>query len=342
MISRSAEKLPMPIAYFHLLLREFGGDPATRAALLAETGVPPGQLVEPGAAITVGQQLRQLQNVADLLPAGWGLRAGSGFHASTHGPLGFAAVSAPTLGDSLAVLARFGRVRVPYYLLESQRDDRALTIFVREFLPLRQHERVPLLEMLMLSVQGLIESVLGGPMDRAHIDFAFPRPAYADRYPDHFRASVRFDCPATALAIPSEWLQVDCPLSDPPMFEASLRELEALERRLDGGDYIAARVEYLLAASGDAGLSLDQVAVRLRLSRRTLVRRLGRVGTSFRELLEAHHRERARALLAEARLDIGEVGYRLGYRDPANFGRACRRWFGMSPSRYRRSLRAGG
>jgi AraC-like DNA-binding protein len=338
MIPRSAESLPMPIAYFHLVLREFGEEPGVRAALLAGTDVSSRQLAEPGAEITVGQQFRQFQNLERLLPAGWGLRAGSGFHASTHGPVGFAAVSAPTLGDSLAVLARFGRVRVPYYLIESQSDERALTIFVKEFLALRPHERIPLLEMLMLSVQALIESVLGSPMDRAHIDFAFPPPTYADRYPEHFHASVRFGCPNTALAIPLEWLSLDCPLADPVMFEASLRELEVLERRLEGGDYIAARVEHLLATSGDAGLSLDQAAARMRLSRRTLVRRLGHVGTSFRALLEAHHRERASALLAEARLDIGEVGYRLGYRDPANFGRACRRWFGMSPTRYRRSL----
>jgi AraC-like DNA-binding protein len=341
MISRAAESLPMPIAYFHLVLREFGGEPAARAALLAGTDVTPQQLAEPGAEITVGQQFRQFQNVARLLPEGWGLRAGSGFHATTHGPVGFAAVSAPTLGDSLAVLARFGRVRVPYYLMDSHRDERALTLFVEEFLALRRNERIPLLEMLMLSVQGLIESVLGAPMDRAHIDFAFPRPAYADRYPAHFHASVRFDCPATGLAIPREWLSLDCPLADPAMFEASLRELEVLERRLEGGDFIAARVEHLIAASGDAGLSLDQVAARMRLSRRTLVRRLGRAGASFRDLLDAHHRARAAALLAEAHLDIGEVGYRLGYRDPANFGRACRRWFGMSPRRYRSSLRDG-
>ena len=54
----------------------------------------------------------------------------------------------------------------------------------------------------------------------------------------------------------------------------------------------------------------------MRLSRRTLVRRLGRVGTSFRQLFEAHHRERARAL-AEAHRQIrlgAEARHRLGQR----------------------------
>lgn len=328
----------MPIAYFHLVLREFGDTPEARAALLAGTGVTARQLAEPGASITVGQQLRQLHNVASRLPEGWGLRAGSGFHASSHGPLGFAAVSAPTLRKSLAVIERFGRVRVPYYLMESHQDERSLTLYLKEFLPLDQVERIPLLEMATLSIQGLIESVLGRPMKRAHIDFAYPRPAWADRYPDHFSASVRFHCTTTALAIPLEWLSLDRPLADPMMYEASLRELEVLERRLENEEFVAARVEYLIASSGDAGLSLGQVAVRMGLSRRTLIRRLGRAGKSYRDLLDAHRRERAEALLTEAALGVAEVGYRIGYRDPANFGRACRRWFGMSPCQYRSAL----
>jgi AraC-like DNA-binding protein len=340
MRSRSAESLPMPIAYFHLVLREFGDTPAARAALLAGTGVTAAQLTQPGSSVAVAQMLQQLHNVAGRLPPGWGLRAGSGFHASSHGAVGFAAVSAPTLRDSLAVLERFGRARVPYYLMESQQDERSLTLYVKEFLPLDPALRIPLLEMATLGVQGLIESVIGRPMKRAHIDFAYPRPAWADRYSDHFNASVRFHCTATALAIPREWLSLDCPLADPMLFEASLRELEVLERRLAGEDYVAARVEYLIASSGDAGLSLDQAAARMRLSRRTLIRRLGRAGKSYRDLLDAHHRDRADALLAEAELGIAEVGYRIGYRDPANFGRACRRWFGMSPRQFRRALLA--
>ena len=34
-------------------------------------------------------------------------------------------------------------------------------------------------------------------------------------------------------------------------------------------------------------------------------------------------------------LSVAEVAYVLGYEDPANFGRACRRWFGVSPGKWR-------
>src|SRR5688572_12461666 len=97
MASRAFERLPMPMAYFWLLLREFGGAPEAEAALLAGTGVAPGAAADPAAEGTLGQTLALIRNLAARLPAGWALTGGSAFHASTHGPLGFAAVSAPTL-----------------------------------------------------------------------------------------------------------------------------------------------------------------------------------------------------------------------------------------------------
>ena len=71
------------------------------------------------------------------------------------------------------------------------------------------------------------------------------------------------------------------------------------------------------------------------LSRRTLIRRLHEGGTGYRELINAHRRRRADALLREGTLTVAEVGDRLGYEDAANFGRACQRWFGKPPGALR-------
>jgi AraC-like DNA-binding protein len=72
------------------------------------------------------------------------------------------------------------------------------------------------------------------------------------------------------------------------------------------------------------------------MSPRTLVRRLGRRNTSYRKLLDAHRRARATELLSQVQLTVAEIADRLGYDEPTNFARACRRWFGVSPRSYRR------
>jgi len=325
----------MPIAYFHLVLREFGRTRAARAALLEGTGVGEERLSQPGVEVSLGQQLRQLQNAVRMLPPGWALRAGRGFHASSHGPLGVAVLSAPSVAESLAVIERFSHVRVPYYRLHGQREGRRYRSVVEEWVVFGGEERVLLLELFMLSSQSLLESLLGEPLSGALIELPYAPPAYAERYAEVLHAPVRFGRAEACIDMPLEWMDLPSPLADPGMYQASLRELEAQSRRLEGRDYLVAQVERLIAAHGDAGLRLPEAAERLHLSRRTLIRRLREAGTSYRGLLDVHHRERAEALLRERGLDIAEIGYRLGYRDPANFGRACRRWFGMAPGRYR-------
>ena len=116
---RSSEALPMPAAYFLLILREHGRTARLRAALLEGTEVREGSLGEAGAEVTLGQVLRLLRNASALLKPGWALEMGSRLHASTHGPVGFATVSAPTLGKSLEVVARFGHVRAPFYRIRA-------------------------------------------------------------------------------------------------------------------------------------------------------------------------------------------------------------------------------
>lgn len=327
----------MPSAYFELALREFGITPEAEAALRDGTGVTS---AEPGSEITLGQQVQQIRNINRLQPPGWGLGVGSRFDAATHGPVGFAAVSAATMADSLAVIARFAHVRSPYFRLESRSDVRRLTLSVNERVQLGDAERIPMLETLMLSVQRLVESVLRRPTIEASFHFAYAPPPYANRYADYFHATVRFDADQTALAIPASWLGLRCPMADPVMYEASMRKLEPLARRLEGDDHTVARVEQLIAAARGGALSLEQVAARVHVSTRTLMRHLRRAGTTYHELLDAHRRERAHELLGNPDFDIGEVSYQLGYEDPANFGRACRRWFGMAPSQYRRRLLA--
>jgi AraC-like DNA-binding protein len=129
-------------------------------------------------------------------------------------------------------------------------------------------------------------------------------------------------------------------MADVVMYEASLRELEALSRRLDSGDSLVTRVEQLIATSRDRIPTLEEAAKHTHVSSRTLIRRLAQLGTTYHELIDTHRRERAEAMLKNPDFALSEISHRLGYGDTANFGRACRRWFGMAPGGYRRRLLA--
>jgi len=331
----------MPASYFELVLRHLGTTTGVAARLLAGTGVTRARLTEADAEITLGQQLRQLRNANRTFAPGWALGVGRALHAATHGPVGFAAVSAPALGAALEVLTRFCHVRNPSYHARTRQDGGEVRLEIEECSALLDEERVPLLETFLLSFQGIIEAVLGRPMAEGRFEIAAPAPSWAEQYGEYFHAAVRFAAPVTAIVIPAAWSALRCPCADRMMYAAALGKCEGLVRRRDGHDLTAARVEQAMVTSDDPSLPLASVARALGVSRRTLIRRLQGAGTSYRALSETHRRRCAEELLREGSLTAAEIAYRLGYEDPANFGRACRRWFGTSPGSLRRTRARG-
>lgn len=70
---------------------------------------------------------------------------------------------------------------------------------------------------------------------------------------------------------------------------------------------------------------------------RALQRAISDTGNTFSQLVQESLAERASALLADSSRTVTEVGFELGYADAANFTRAFRGWFGVSPVGYRLS-----
>jgi AraC-like DNA-binding protein len=111
-----------------------------------------------------------------------------------------------------------------------------------------------------------------------------------------------------------------------------------LERELAtiGTPAIVERVRAALAAGA---ISSVEVARTLRVSPRTLKRRLADHGTTFTALRDEHRRQRALLLLADRDLTLTDVASRLGYTELPNFTRAFRRWTGTTPTAHRDGLK---
>jgi AraC-like DNA-binding protein len=73
----------------------------------------------------------------------------------------------------------------------------------------------------------------------------------------------------------------------------------------------------------------------LKLSTRTLQRRLSERGTSFHRQLDSVRAGLARQLIYQPGLQIADIASKLGYADPSCFTRAFKRWFGKMPSEWR-------
>jgi AraC-like DNA-binding protein len=158
--------------------------------------------------------------------------------------------------------------------------------------------------------------------------------------------------------------QFGCPLvfhAQINAIEIERRDLYAVKRGVDRHVYalLAGYAEYLLtkAPRSDSirdtvasairdGLAqgrhdFDFVVRRLRMSRRTLQRRIAASETTFNLIRDDVRFELATFMLADSDLSIGEIACRLGYSEIASFSHAFVKRFGRSPRQVRsRGMRA--
>jgi AraC-like DNA-binding protein len=177
-----------------------------------------------------------------------------------------------------------------------------------------------------------------GEFPVAHAWFVHPRPRAIDAVSTLLRTTeLAFGCEDSGFALSPEALAL-------PMRFADARTVETLSPLVDaevearpGYALLGDRVAGHIASSLPQGADVAEVAHAMRMSPRTLQRRLEQEGTRFSEVLDRARLDVAKRLLADARLPLAEIAFRLGFADVATLSRAFKRWTGVPPGQWRRS-----
>jgi AraC-like DNA-binding protein len=93
-------------------------------------------------------------------------------------------------------------------------------------------------------------------------------------------------------------------------------------------------IEFL--PSGDC--DRDRIAQVLNMTVRTLHNKLEGTGTSYQQLLDETRQELAQEYIEKNRMSVSDIAYLLGYTDVSSFSRAFKRWSGLSPRAYFKSV----
>jgi len=120
-----------------------------------------------------------------------------------------------------------------------------------------------------------------------------------------------------------------------PLTEPAERYLKSL----NSGDNIAIQLKRMLTdllARGEA--NADAACRALKLSRRTLQRRLKAERTSFQKVLQEVRADLAVRYLSDERLKALEVAMLLGYNNISSFTTAFKSWYDMPPAKYRQKF----
>jgi len=104
----------------------------------------------------------------------------------------------------------------------------------------------------------------------------------------------------------------------------------------------AQRVEdYVRGALASGNCSIERCALKLGVSVRTLQTQLAAADLMFTDILEKQRFELARHYLDQEHLSLDDVAEMLGYAEQSSFGRAFKRWTGLTPKLYRQQRLAG-
>lgn len=108
---------------------------------------------------------------------------------------------------------------------------------------------------------------------------------------------------------------------------------------LDSEASTSERVKAALLESLPSGeSSIEGIASKLAMSKRTLQRKLTHEAESFQNLLQEVRGELADHYLEKSTLSLGEISFLLGFKEANSFIRAYSNWKGVSPGIYREQV----
>lgn len=187
------------------------------------------------------------------------------------------------------------------------------------------------MDCLMVSGVDMLRLLFADAPDRLQV--ALRRAPPADPEPWHRALGPRIVWNAAVCSVGLDNTRSRVAAPDPRWLQLHERLLSDALERLRGGEPVQ-RVRAEIAAALPRGEpTMDAIAARMSISRRTLQRRLSESGASFSELLDAARREFAQAYLLQG-IPSREVTYLLGFSEPTNFHKAFRRWTGQTPRQF--------
>lgn len=254
-----------------------------------------------------------------------------------HGFVGFGLATCATLRDAIELGQRYLHARAPLFDSRLALEGDEVVVDLNERIALGRAREftlsVTLVELCCL-FSRLISAHKPPAEWRTEIRLPFPEPPYYAAWRERL-PRIRFDQGVTQIRFPASLLDQPIATANPMAAQLAIAQCEQELESLQGGRSLRDQVRRQLVCQDGGYPDLATVARQLCLSERTLKRRLQQEGLSFQGLLDSRRAEDSKRLLARAQLSIEQVAEGVGYRDPANFTRAFRKWTGLSPRAWR-------
>ena len=321
--------------FLRVLCTSLQDEGAPTARFFTGTGLVAADLAKPEVKVSFRQAQtvirRTLQWLDRAARPDFGLQFADRLTVSSYGALGMAMLSCSNVEEAV-------RVGIRYRRASGVMVDPVLKVDGQEFV-LAYTEPYPDPESSHFHYEAAVACavdffrVFGGPrFAPLRLEFAYPQPAWADRYRSRFKCPLVFDAPRTRLVAERSWLALPLETHDPLTELQILATMQPAEPTGEADDFdIAESIRAMLRRDPTHPLHMREVAAGLNMTDRTLRRHLARKGLSFRDICDRVRKTMALELLRQPRVTAEEVAYSVGFAGSRNFRRAVKRWTGRTP-----------
>lgn len=313
-------------------LEESGYDART---LFLKAGLDPTSLGDGTARYPMNKMHRLWDFVIDATgdPC-FGIKVGRHWNATSFHALGFAWLASESLCEALFRLHRYSHiVNDSLQTSVSMNDNRCVLEFSSTE---KQHTLHPAaIDAGVAAVVTMCRMLCGQSFHPIEVHIAHANTHCASEMERFMCSPVSYGSDSNHIILDTNFSTRELSTANPELVrineQAAIQYMESLaESNL--ADQVKSRIMKLLP-SGE--VSEDVVAGMLNMSSRTMLRRLNEEGTNYKLLLDETKKELAEKYLLDSQLSINEIAYLVGFTEQANFSRAFRRWYGVSPSKWR-------
>jgi AraC-like DNA-binding protein len=164
-------------------------------------------------------------------------------------------------------------------------------------------------------------------------------PAGHGEYVRLFGALPRFNAPANIASFDAQLLAFPVPNADVslyPVLQQHADQLLKLRAQAGAAQDIVQQVHQAIARDLAQGqVRLASIAEALKLSPRTLQRKLSDAGATFQQVLDQARFALAKEYLRQPNLNLVDIAFLLGYQEQSAFNHAFKEWAGVNPGAYR-------
>jgi len=332
-----AQKASIPSNYSRLIARELELQIRDLASLLRLTQLTTEQFLQDELLLTPQQQIQILQNALKLSTSDTvSLRLGRRLTPSTHGAMGFLANSSSNLFMALKAVRAFLPTRMSFARVELVTKQDHLECYCYFDLEISSDIRRSLSEAVAMAFFELAKFIVGQSLDELTTSFSHAEPSYSAHYSDYLPGKFEFSAQHTMVKIPLHLCQVPNVSANHENYLLALRQCKVMLKQLKPNeDTCKYQIQKMMLSHPPGVLNEEEAAATLFISKRTLARRLQQEGSSFREIRDEILSQQASGYLSDSRMSVEAIAALLNYHDSANFRRAFKRWFQITPDQYR-------